>query len=177
MQVPKQMQKQKLIDRLKWYGPLEKFHAFFTAPVLLLNANLQFSIKGAVFFSYGMIICILILYQGQHYWKVKLHRLQGKPVDQNKNIQFFRKSKKLNILMISLIPLFFLIQLALNDWKLVPDKVLFWSLFANAFAVLEYINYYHIQLMVDNAEDFNYVLRNRKLKVASLSNDLRRSKF
>lgn len=171
------MQKQRLIDRLKWYGPLEKFHAFVTAPAMLLYGNFHFSIRESVFLSYGLIVCILILYQGQHYWKLKLHRLQNKPIDQNKNIQFFRRWKKLNILLISIMPVVFLIQTALDGWKIIPDNVLFWSILANVFAILEYINYYHIQLMIDNSEDFHYVLRNKRLKIAGLSNDLRRGRF
>ena len=49
---------------------------------------------------------------------------------------------------------------------------MFWAIIANIFGILEHINYYNRQLMIDNASDLNYVIRNRKLKIASLAKDL-----
>jgi hypothetical protein len=46
------------------------------------------------------------------------------------------------------------------------------SFAANAFGILEHINYYHTQLMIDNTSDLSYLLRNRKFKKASLAKDL-----
>ncbi|HZW78488.1 MAG TPA: hypothetical protein VFF21_09315 [Flavobacteriaceae bacterium] len=171
------MDRQRLIKRLTWYYPLEKFHAFVTAPLLLIYANYLFSIKDSVFISYGLLVCIFILYQGQHYWKIKLHRLRNKPIDQQKTLKFFLRQKKINIVLLSAIPAIFLFQLWLNGGKIIDYKILFWGVFTNGFALLEYINYYHIQLMIDNQWDVEYVLKNRKLKTASLANDLRRRKF
>lgn len=74
--------------------------------------------------------------------------------------------------MIGLIPVVFIIQLYLADWKLKPENLMFWGCIANIFGVLEHINYYSRQLMIDNASDLYYVLRNRKLKIASLAKDL-----
>jgi hypothetical protein len=47
-----------------------------------------------------------------------------------------------------------------------------WAVFANIFGILEHFNYYNRQLMIDNTQDLNYVIRNRKLKIASLAKDL-----
>ena len=52
-----------------------------------------------------------------------------------------------------------------------------WALAANAFGILEHINYYHRQLSIDNLADVKYVLRNKKLKVASLAKNLRDNKI
>jgi hypothetical protein len=49
---------------------------------------------------------------------------------------------------------------------------MFWAVVANIFGVLEHINYYNRQLMVDNISDLNYIVLNRKLKIASLAKDL-----
>jgi len=48
-----------------------------------------------------------------------------------------------------------------------------WGILANVFAVLEHVNYYHVQLSIDNAYDVEYVKRNRKLKKASLAKDMK----
>jgi hypothetical protein len=52
-----------------------------------------------------------------------------------------------------------------------------WAVFANIFGILEHVNYYNRQLMIDNTQDLNYVIRNRKLKIASLAKDLKENKL
>ena len=74
--------------------------------------------------------------------------------------------------MIGLIPLIFIIQLFLNNWTIKNENLMFWGIVANVFGVLEHVNYYNRQLMIDNTQDLNYVIRNRKLKIASLAKDL-----
>lgn len=69
------------------------------------------------------------------------------------------------------------LQLLTLDWSAGDIQIILWSFFANTFALLEYINYYHTQLMVDTLADFKYIIRNKKLKPASLAKDLKRSKF
>lgn len=164
------MTRARLIKRLKWYYPLEKIHTFFTFPLLLFNLLFSQPIKEIIFPLYGLIVCIILLYQGQLYWKLKLQRLKGITINQEYYISFFQKSKKINIVLLVLIPLFFLIQLVLQEWKI--SKMLLWGMLANAFAVSEYVNYYHTQLMYDNKYDLEYLIRNKSLKKASLAKDL-----
>jgi|SRR5690554_1369728 len=169
--------KQRLINRLKWYYPLEKIHTFVTFPFFIALVLYVYPIRETIFIVYGLLVCIYILYQGQKYWKIKLFRLRNEPIDQERNLLFFKKSRKINVILIGLIPLFLAIQLWLQDWKITMDKLFFFSVLVNVFAVLEHINYYHIQIMIDNKYDLLYVLRNKKLKPASLANDLRRKQF
>jgi len=49
---------------------------------------------------------------------------------------------------------------------------MFWASIANIFGILEHINYYNRQLMIDNPSDLYYVMRYKKLKIASLAKDL-----
>ena len=74
--------------------------------------------------------------------------------------------------MIGLITLVFIIQLYFNNWEVKTENLIFWAIIANVFGILEHINYYNRQLMIDNTSDLNYVIRNRKLKIASLAKDL-----
>jgi len=75
------------------------------------------------------------------------------------------------------IPIVLALQLLIVDWTTQDFNILFWSFLANGFAILEHFNYYNKQLMVDNAADFNYIIRNKKLKTASLAKDLRENSF
>lgn len=171
------MSRKRLIERLKWYYPVERIHAFVTFPALLLYSIYSNSVEEIIFLMYGLIVCIVILYQGQHYWKLKLKRLKGEEFDAKRNIRFFFSSKKINQILISLIPAFFLIQLSFQNWSMWDNKMLFWGILANVFAVLEHINYYHTQLMIDNQYDLQYVIRNRRLKKASLAKNLAENKL
>ncbi len=171
------MSKQKLIKRLKSYYPMERFHAFVTFPAILVYLFLNNSFVDIFFLLYGILVCIIILIQGQHYWKLKLYRLMDKPFNQEKNLNIFRNSKKLNLILIGLIPIIFAIQLYQNDWSIIPKNFIFWGILANFFAILEHINYYNRQLMIDNFADLEYIKRNKKLKIASLAKDLKESEL
>ncbi|MCL5245155.1 hypothetical protein M4I21_05000 [Cellulophaga sp. 20_2_10] len=171
------MSKQKLIKRLKVYYPLERLHAFVTFPAILVYLIFKNSFVDIFFLLYGIFVCIVILIQGQHYWKLKLYRLMNKPFHQEKNLNIFRKSKKINLILIGFIPIVFAIQLYQNNWGITPENLILWGVLANLFAILEHINYYIRQLMVDNFADFEYIMRNKKLKIASLAKDLKESEL
>lgn len=171
------MSKTRLIKRLKWYYPTEKFHTYVTAPGLLLYLFFINSFEKIIFLSYGLIVCIMILYQGQYYWKLKLKRLEGEDVEQDKNIWFFKKSKRLNWILILLMLPVLLIQLCMQSWSRWTNNMLAWGILANVFAILEHINYYYTQLMIDNKYDIEYLVKNRKLKKASLARDLNENRI
>lgn len=171
------MTKERLIKRLKWYYPLEKFHAFFTIPLLLFYSLFSYPISDIIILIYGLLVCMIVLYQGQLYWKLKLQTLLGKKIDQEHFINFYKKSKKLNLILIGLMPVILLFQIIIQDWNFSLNSLFLWGLFANLFAVLEHINYYQLQLMIDNSYDVKYVIRNKRLKTASLAKDLNRNKI
>ena len=166
------MSKARLIQRLQWYYPTEKLHAYGTFPLILLYAIVTNPISEIVLLIYGMILCIIVLYQGQHYWKLKLWRLRGQKINQTQELQFFRKSKKVNVVLILLMPVIFLFQWYVNQANPEPTSMFYWGILANVVAMLEHINYYHIQLMIDNKYDLQYVTRNKRLKRSSLAKDL-----
>ena len=165
------MSKSKLIQRLNWYYPTERFNAFMFVGVIVF-VMIKFSIMDTIFLLYGLFIMTFILFQGQHYWKLKLYRLTNKPFEQAKNLAFFSKAKTINIYAIALIPVVFFIQLYYSKWDITDKNLIIWAIIANLFGVLEHINYYHRQLMIDNDSDFNYIKKHKKLKVASLKKDL-----
>ena len=108
---------------------------------------------------------------------MKLKRLEGESVEQDKNIQFFKKSKRLNwILILLMLPVLF-IQLNIQNWRILTNNMFAWGILANVFAVLEHINYYYSQLMIDNKYDIEYIVKNKKLKKASLAKDLNENRI
>lgn len=166
------MSKKRLIKRLEWYYPLEKLHTFVTFPGLIVYLLFTNPVSDLILLIYGLLVCIIILYQGQLYWKLKLQRLKREKIDQEKHLQFFSKSKKQNVILFLLMPSFLFIQLYILDFNVSNNKLFFWGILANLFAILEHINYYHIQLMVDNEYDMKYIMRNKRLKKASLAKDM-----
>ena len=143
---------------------MEKFHAFVTFPVIVIGLLFKNSFQHIFFLIYGLLVCIYILYQGQKYWHLKLKRLTKVPFDQATNIQFFKKAKRINFILIAFIPFVFLLQYYQADLSFDERHRLLWAVSSNVFAVLEFVNYYYIQLSYDNASDLKYLAKHKKLK-------------
>lgn len=166
------MSKKRLIKRFTWLYRIEKLHALVTFPLLILYILSKNPFKESVFINYGLLVCTFILYQGQLYWKLKCKRLKGEVIDNDKNIKRFHSYNKINRILIGLIPFFFITQMGLQNWSFENKSLFILGWAANIFAVLEHINYYHTQLMIDNQYDIKYVIKNKKLKKASIAKDL-----
>lgn len=164
--------KEELIKRVKWLYLNEKIHAIITFPAIIIYLLINHSLNDIFSLIYGLLICTIILLEGQYYWKLKLFRLTNRTFDQEKNIRLFNKFKHINIILICLIPLILIGQLYLSNWSVKDENLLAWAICANVFAVLEHFNYYHIQLMIDNKRDLEYVMKNKRFKMASLRKDL-----
>lgn len=169
--------KQSLRKRFRNYYLLERLHTVCTFPCLIIYSILENNFVDIVLLLYGLFICNFILAQGQHYWKLKFYVLSNRDFDQQCNIRFFLIAKKINIALISAIPLIAFIQMYLYGWAINSHNIniVVLSILANIFAILEHINYYNVQLMIDKKSDFQYLLRNKRFKVASLKSDLRQN--
>ena len=166
------MRKKDLIKRVNKTYAMERSHAFITFPTIAVYLLFTNSPLDIAFLLYGLLLCIFVLFQGQQYFKLKLQSLKGITIDQNTSLLFFRKSRKINLILIGLIPFVFIFQIFLNNWTIKSENLIYWAIAVNVFGILEHINYYNRQLMIDNSSDLNYVIKNRKLKVASLAKDL-----
>lgn len=58
----------------------------------------------------------------------------------------------------------------------IPPHTTALSIAIYVFALLEYVNYFHVQLSYDNASDIRYLQQHKRLKVASLKRDFKRLK-
>ncbi len=169
--------KEELIKRVKWLYLNERIHAIITFPAIIIYLLINHTINDIFLLIYGLVVCTIILLEGQYYWKLKLFRLTARPIDQEKNIRFFYKLKNINIILIGLIPVIFILQLYLSNWSFKEENIFAWAICANIFAVLEHINYYHVQLMIDNKKDLEYIIKNKRFKTASLKKDLSDHRF
>lgn len=165
------MSKAKIIKRLNWLYSTERFFAILFTGVIIF-VLIRFPPPKTIFLLYGLLIITVILFQGQHYWKLKLYRLTEKPVDQKKNLKLFRNAKRLNLIMIGTIPLILLVQLFFTGSTIKSKNLFLWAAIANMFGILEHINYFHRQLTIDKISDLNYLLKNKRLKIASLKKDI-----
>ena len=68
-------------------------------------------------------------------------------------------------------------QLITTNKPIKENNLLLLGILANVIGVLEHINYYHRQLMIDNLSDIKYLLRNKRLKVASLKKAFMKAKY
>jgi hypothetical protein len=120
---------------------------------------------------------VFLLFQGAFYWKLKLQSLKGERIDHLKHLTKFRSWKKITEYLLLFQFLLLPTHLYAIGWTFELKGVYSWTLAANVMALLEYINYYHRQLMIDNVHDVKYLLTNRKLKVASLKKDMMNGKI
>lgn len=169
-------QRKKLQKRLQWIFQVEGMNVVMFFGILLF-LNFQYGFRDLIFLSYGLILMCYILFQGTYYWWLKWTVINEKPVFERTALSRFRAFKKHNRIAIVLIPFVLFIQWFISGKSFKSDNMMWWAIFANLFAICEYINYYHKQLMYDNRNDLNYLLQNRHLKEASLHKDLREGKI
>jgi hypothetical protein len=116
-----------------------------------------------------------LLVQGSMYWYAKWKRLKKENISVTPIyvVKRLKKLKKWNIGLIIISPLLFVIDI-LKWYPYMPISGLSISVFIYVFSILEYINYFHIQLSYDNLSDIRYLLKTKRLKQASLTKDFER---
>lgn len=160
-----------LIRRLRYLYTTERAFVYVFSGITIYT-TLAYSIRSVVLLLYGLVLIAYLLFQGQRYWQVKLSHLLNQPIQEGAHLAFFHRAKRINHWLFGFMPLVCLLQGLLFGWHITISTRISLAILANGFAVLEYINYYHWQLMIDTLADAQYLRRHRKLKVASLASDL-----
>lgn len=113
--------------------------------------------------------------QGSIYWYTKWKRLKVENTIKTsiETIKRYKSLKKLNIILI-IISIFAFAFDFFIWYPSLPLVSLGIAGFIYIFAVLEYINYFHLQLSYDNLSDVKYLLRTKRLKKSCLSRDFGR---
>jgi hypothetical protein len=129
-------------------------------------------------FSFWISFFLLefILLQGSMYWYVKLKRLkeENSSVTPTRIIHKLKHLKKWTIGLLVISPCLFITDFLVQDPPI--PKGLFIAGFIYIFALIEYINYFHIQLSYDNISDLKFLIKSKKLKKATLAKEFERIK-
>ena len=148
---------------------------FIIVSFLLNKAYPLLQLYSLASFWLSFFLLEFLLVQGSIYWYSKWRRLESEntSVTPIQMVQRLKKVQKWNIgLMI--VPPFVFVTDFLQWYPSLPIGGLSISGFIYIFAILEYINYFHIQLSYDNSSDIKYLLKSKRLKQACLSKDFER---
>ena len=159
-----------LVKRLRYLWTWELFDGFFLPTVAVFTARIVRKPLGGVSI-YAMALVAWLLWQGAAYWWLKLRAIRTHSDIAPRYMGWFSVLKKANWVLIGLLPLFVLARL-LGGAAFSSGLDVIVSLGLYTLAVLEQINYYHYQLMYDNAADWHYLITHKRLKPSKLSQDL-----
>ena len=166
------MDRKHIILRLFYLRNWEFFNIFLL-PACLAIIITSLRLPTWVLYSYSLLLVCQILAQGTFYWHLKLCTIRtsiGRLPSYFHST--FRLFKRINVVLISFYPLLFVYMLSKGQSQ-AEEPV--WATALWAFAILEHINYYHYQLMHDNANDIQYLMRYKKLRPAPIATDLART--
>ncbi|MCC3647066.1 general stress protein [Cytobacillus oceanisediminis] len=124
----------------------------------------------------SFLLLELLLLQGSIYWFVKWKRLKKENTSAApiRLVEHLWTIKKWNIATILIIPAAFIADFYM--WQPSIPQGITITAFIYIFAILEYINYFHIQLSYDNRSDINSLKQTKRFKQACLSKDFKRLK-
>ena len=153
------MGRTKLQKRVRWLSRLELFNALW---LLFIFWYLSFRLNESIGLNsiIAMMLNGIMLLEGSFIWLSINRKLNNYP-----HINFIKYFNKIRIVDIVLIAVSFF-SILLLPFKSSLDKFgayLFFTL-----AVLEYINYFELQLMYDNKNDLKYLIQYKKLKTSKL---------
>ncbi|MFJ7726675.1 general stress protein [Neobacillus sp. NPDC097160] len=156
-------------------GELSSIIVFVPVSYLLNYAFPNLQLYSLYSFWVSFILLEFLLLQGTIYWYAKLKRLRNEKsaITPIKIVRLLHCSKSLNIVMIITAIVAFAFDF-IKWYPSFPLGGLSIAFFIFIFAILEFINYFYIQLSYDNVSDIKNLLKSRKLKKSSLNKDFKR---
>lgn len=124
----------------------------------------------------SFIFLELLLLQGTSYWYIKLKRLRKENISITpiKIVRQLHRLKTVNFILILISLIAFILDF-IKWYPSFPLGGLQISFFIYMFALLEYINYFYIQLSYDNISDIKHLLKSRRLKQSCMNKDFKRT--
>ena len=155
--------------RLRYLWTFELLNALVVFPLLYYVISLRYRLGW--FSLTALLVVCAILPAGTAFWFLKSRALDGSRLLYQPGIRrCFRACKRaFGLIVVGLVALFGVRAFAQSDAALA--ELVVGTGFA-LMALLEYINYYHIQLSYDNRADLHYLLTHRRLKRAVMVRDL-----
>ncbi|WP_141430637.1 general stress protein [Bacillus sp. 03113] len=169
--------KVKIEKRLSYLYTGESFSviSFMILSFILNKVFTHLHLYSLYSFWISFFLLELLLVQGTMYWYAKWKRLkiENTAITPTHIVHRLKRIKKWNIGLMLITPLLFVIDFY-KWYPSLPVKGLSIAGFIYIFSILEYINYFHIQLSYDNLSDIKYLIKPKRLKKACLSKDFQR---
>jgi hypothetical protein len=148
---------------------------FIVASFALHYAYPHLQLYNLASFWIAFLLLQFLLLQGSAYWYAKWKRLkqENKSITPVAMVRQLKKAQKMNIVLIAIAPFLF----GMDVWRWGSNLPVDGLLLAGGiylFAILEYINYFHVQLSYDNGADLRYLWKTKRFKRASLRKDFER---
>lgn len=119
-----------------------------------------------------LAMVVLLLAQGTLYWHLKLRAVRDRLPLPPWFCGTFRVVRAASVAGLALVAAAIALGAARGAGR--PADVA-WAVGLLAFALLEHVNYFHVQLKHDTAADWAWLRRNRRLRRAALATDLARA--
>lgn len=138
------------------------------------NKYPQFELYSLPSFWISFFLLEFLLVQGSYYWFTKWKRFRREKTftTPTRTVRVLKKLQKLNILIIVITSIVFILDFV--KWNPNLPVGFYIALAVYVFSILEYINYFHIQLSYDNPSDIKHLMQTKKLKQVSLNKDFER---
>jgi hypothetical protein len=165
---PSQETRRALDRRLEGYWKMEGGCAMAFPPLALLLARPADRWEWAAL-GLALLACCALLVIGSLYWRAALLRLRRNSLPMRTALRLAEHAQAplLALSLLSIIPPALL-------WMLRgPHPAVVAAMVFGALAVLEYVNYYHVQLQnFDHAPDFSRLIQTRRLRPAHLASEI-----
>ncbi|MBS4189988.1 hypothetical protein KHA94_07195 [Bacillus sp. FJAT-49705] len=118
---------------------------------------------------YAFVLLEFILLQGSYYWFLKWKQAQRKDFSHlpYHPLRIFALFKRINLSLIVIGIIVIIYQL------IVFPLEFYWFVFLYFFAIIEYINYYHIRLSYQNIDEIKNLIRQKELRSSKLAKELK----
>lgn len=161
--------KDRLRKRLRYLWTWELANGVLLMP--LLYCWLSLFLRLGWFSLLSLLLVCAMLFVGAAFWYLKGRALEGSDrLYRPETRRFFRATKVAFGAALPIVLALFVVRAFVQRGAAIAELMVgagFWSL-----AVLEYINYYYVQLSYDNRADLAYLRRHRRFKRATMVREL-----
>ncbi|CRK84999.1 hypothetical protein [Neobacillus massiliamazoniensis] len=118
---------------------------------------------------YAFALLEFILLQGSYYWFLKLKQTKRKDYSHlpYRQLKIFAVFRGFNLFLIGIGIIIMIYQLVVFPIEF------FWFVFLYFFAIIEYINYYHIRLSYQSIDEIKELIRQKELRSSKLAKELK----
>jgi hypothetical protein len=157
-----------LSDRLGWYWKMERACAVVFPPLAFVVST-PTDVPSALVLALSLTACCSILWIGAAYWKCVWDRLQGNRTSTLRALQIASRWQWILLTLALLSAAISVTAFAIYG----AQPAVIGALIFSTLALLEYVNYFHVQLQnFDHGPTFRRFLKRRRFDRAHLAHEL-----